>query len=125
MVVFIPSFVYFICSLIIDNDLNILSLILSISCVMLWIILTLIINIINKTAKNRIIFEDGKIQYKGITIYRNDLSIKYFEFHISIVDPSMVVPKLHINGNNLSVTCYISKRDMHKIEKLGFEIRKI
>lgn len=125
MVIFIPSFVYLTCSLIIDNYLNILSLMLSISCVMSWIIFSLIINKINKTAKNKIIFEDGKIQYKGRTIYMNDLSIKYFKFHISMVDPSIVVPKLHINGNNLSVTCYISKKDMRKIEELGFIIKKI
>jgi hypothetical protein len=98
---------------------------LSISCVMSWIIFTLIINTINKTAKNKIIFKDGKIQYKGRTISMNDLSIKYFKFHISIVDPSMVVPKLHISGNNLSVTCYISKKDIHKIEELGFKLEKI
>ena len=51
--------------------------------------------------------------------------MKYFKFYISIIEPSLVIPKIHINGNNLSVTCYLSKNDIKKLEKMNFEIKKI
>ena len=50
--------------------------------------------------------------------------MKYFKFHISVIEPSLVIPKIHINGNNLSVTCYLSKNDIKKLEKMNFEIKK-
>ena len=38
--------------------------------------------------------------------------MKYFKFHISLIAPNLVIPKLHINGNGLSVICYLSKREI-------------
>ena len=63
--------------------------------------------------------------YKKKTIYSNNVSIKYFRFHISIVEPNLVIPKIHINGNNLSVTGYLSKKDINKLKKMNFEIKEI
>lgn len=123
--IYIPSFVYLICSLLLDKNLNITSLILTVSCVVLWILLVVVLNIINRISKNKIVFEKGIILYKGRTIYADNVSIKYFRFHISIVEPSLVIPKLYINGNNLSVTCYLSKRDIKKLQKLNYAIKSI
>ena len=63
--------------------------------------------------------------YKNRTLYSNNVSIKYFKFHISIIEPSLVISKIHINGNNLSVTCYLSKKDIKKLKKMNFEIKEI
>ncbi len=125
IITFIPSLVYFVCSLLIDKSINITSLIIIISCLLLWFFLELTIFILNKKANNSIIFEEGKVIYKKKTIYSNNVSMKYFKFHISVIEPSLVIPKIHINGNNLSVTCYLSKNDIKKLEKMNFEIKKI
>ena len=92
---------------------------------LLWLFLELIIFILNKKANNSIIFEEGKVIYKRKTIYSNNMSMRYFKFYISVIEPSLVIPKIHINGNNLSVTCYLSKNDIKKLEKMNFEIKKI
>ena len=123
--VFIPSFVYLICSLIFDSHLNITTLILSISCTLVWIIFILIIRMVNTFAKKRIVFKEGQIQYMGRTLNMDNVSIKYFKFHVSVVEPSLVIPKLHISGDNLSVTCYLSRVDLNKLKKLNITIKEI
>ena len=125
IITFIPSAIYFVCSLLLDKSINIASLILSVSCLLLCLLLNLIIFILNKKANNSIIFEEGKVIYKKKTIYSNNVSMKYFKFHISIIEPSLVIPKIHINGNNLSVICYLSKKDIKKLKKMNFEIKEI
>ena len=121
----IPSLLYFICSLLINKILNIVSLVVILSCLLLRILLELVIFVLNKKAKNGIVFYEGKILYKSRTFFSNDVSIKYFKLYISIIDPSLEIPKVHINGNNLSVTCYLSKKDIKKVNTLNFKIKKI
>ena len=125
IVTLIPSVIYFVCSLLIDKSTNITSLLLIISCLLLLVFLELMIFILNKKANNSILFEEGKVIYKKKTIYSNNVSMKYFKFHISVIEPSLVIPKIHINGNNLSVTCYLSKKDIKKLKKMNFEIKEI
>ena len=124
IITFIPSVIYFVCSLLIDKSINITSLIIIISCLLSLFFLNLIIFILNKKANNSILFEEGKVIYKKKTIYSNNVSMKYFKFHISVIEPSLVIPKIHINGNNLSVTCYLSKKDIKKLKKMNFEIKE-
>ena len=125
IITFIPSVIYFICSLLIDKSINTESLIIILSCMLLWLFLELIIFILNKKAHNSIIFEEGKVIYKKKTLYSNNVSIKYFKLHISVIEPCLVIPKTHINGNNLSVICYLSKKDIKKLKKMNFEIKEI
>ena len=125
IITFIPSAIYFVCSLLIDKSINRASLILSVSCLLLWFFLNIIIFILNKKANNSILFEEEKMLYKDRTLYSNNVSIKYFKFHISVIKPSLVIPKIHINGNNLSVKCYLSKKDIKKLKKMNFEIKEI
>ena len=125
IITFIPSAIYFVCSLLIDKSINITSLIIIISCLLLWFFLELLIFILNKKVNNSILFEEGKVIYKKKTIYSNNVSVKYFKFHISVIEPSLVIPKIHINGNNLSVKCYLSKKDIKKLKKMNFEIKEI
>ena len=79
MCILVPSLVFFFCSLLINKLVNIPSLILIVSCVVLWIILLVSINILNKKAKNKIVFEKERIWYKGKAFYKSTLSIKHFE----------------------------------------------
>jgi len=125
IIIFTPSAVYFTCSLLIDKDLNMASLILIFSCLILWIFLELVVFILNKKSNNSILFEDGKLVYKNRMIYSNNVSIKYFKFHLSVIEPSLVIPKIYVNGDNLSIMCYLSMKDIKKLKKLNFEIKEI
>ena len=125
MLVFIPSIVVFIFSCVFDKYLDTTSLIVSLSCIFIWIILEVVAYILNTIAKNKITFFEEKIRYKGVTLYKQNLSFKYFKFHVSLIEPSLVIPKLHINGCNISVTCYASKRDIRLLKKFNYEIMDI
>jgi hypothetical protein len=108
-----------------DKIFNLPSLLIFISCCLLWFILIIGIIILNKRSKNYLFVEKDKIIYKGKTIYKDSLTMKYFKFHISLIAPNLVIPKLHINGNGLSVICYLSKKEIKKLENFGYEIRWI
>ncbi len=123
--IIVPSFICLIGLSIIDKQVNLTSLVLIISCIVLWVIVIVVVNVLNKTSKNKIIFEENKIQYKDRTFYTDTISIKYFKFYISVIEPSLVIPKIHINGNNLSVTCYLAKKDIKKLKKMNYEIKDI
>lgn len=125
IIILIPSLTYFICSIFIDKILNIASLIIIISCVILRLFLELVICIVNRKASNSILFEEGKIVYKNRTMYSNNVSIKYFKFYISILEECLVIPKIYINGYNSSIICYLSKKDIKKLKKMDFKIREI
>ena len=123
--IIIVSFIYFICFLSLDKIFNLPSLLIFISCCLLWFILIIGIINLNKRSKNYLFVEKDKIIYKGKTIYKDSLTMKYFKFHISLIAPNLVIPKLHINGNGLSVICYLSKKEIKKLENFGYEIRWI
>ncbi len=123
--IIIVSFIYFICSLGLDKIFNFPSLLIFISCCLLWFLLIIGIIILNKRSKNYLIIEEDKIIYKGKTIYKDSLTMKYFKFHISLIAPNLVIPRLHINGPGLSIICYFSKKEIKKIESFGYEIRWI
>lgn len=122
---FIPSTIFFVCSLLIDNCINITSLILALSCPLLMVLLELLIFILNNKSNNSVIFEKEIIVYKGKTIYSNDASIKYFKFYISIIEPDLVIPKIYITGNNYQILCYLSKKDIKKLRKMNYQIKDI
>ena len=125
LLVFAPSFVYMICSFVLNNNLDHVSLIISIFCIGLWIVVFAVIHMLNKSSKNKIIFESGKIIYKGETVYLDRVSLRYFKFYISITEPILVIPKLIINGTDLYLKCYLSNKDIKRLEKLNYTIKKI
>lgn len=123
--VFIPSSIIYICYLFVDKQMNIASLLITISCFFTWVISKILIRILNKYSKNKIVIYDDKVNYKGKIYYKDILSIKYFKFHISFLEPDLVISKLHFNSNGISFTCYLSRLDVCKIKKLGYFIREV
>lgn len=51
--------------------------------------------------------------YNNITFNIRHISFNKKSINIT----SLVIPKIYINGNNLSVTCYLSKKDIKKLKK--------
>ena len=121
----IPSLVVFLSFILIDKELHKISLLLIVICIFIWVISIVFINILNKYSKNKIVIYENKIEYKGKQIYKDSLSVKYFKFHISFLEPDLVFPKVHINSNGTSLTCYLSKKDVNKMKKLDYNIRII
>lgn len=76
-------------------------------------------------SKNRILFDSNNIYYKGRIINRANLNMRYFKFYMSIVNDTILFPKLIITGNDLYVICYFSRRDIKKLKELGYEIKMI
>jgi hypothetical protein len=111
--------------LLVQKELNILSLSMCIGCVFLLTIIDVLLYFLNNYSKNKIIFTKDKIQYKEKTEYSDYVSFRYFKFHISLIESDLVFPKLCISGNNISVTCYIFKKDLKKLEQMGYNIKKV
>lgn len=123
--VFIPSVIIYICYLFVDKQMNIASLSITISCFFTWVISKILISILNKYSKDKIVIYEDKINYKGKIYYKDILSIKYFKFHISFLEPDLVISKLHFNSNGITFICYLSRLDVCKIKKLGYFIREV
>ena len=123
--VFIPSSIIYICYLFVDKQMNIASLLITISCFFTWVISKILIRILNRYSKNKIVIYEDKVNYKGKIYYKDILSIKYFKFHISFLEPDLVISKLHFNSNGICFTCYLSRLDVCKIKKLGYFIREV
>ncbi len=116
-------------SLLLDKIISKEFLISLICLIIPYCVVNIIVVLLNKFAKNRIIFEQGKICYKNRVFYSDEISIKYFKpaiIDILIFPPlSAYFPILHINANHFYLTFYITKRDMKKIKKLNFEIKEL
>jgi hypothetical protein len=123
--IFVPIIFNIFYVFLIYKELNILSFLLGLACIFLFIILWIILNLLNKYSKNKIVFTQDKIYYKGKSEYKENMSFRYFKFHIYIIETDFVFPKLHINGDNISLTCYLSKKDINKLEHMGYEIIKV
>ena len=123
--VFIPSAIYLICSLSIEQTLNIPSFVCTAICLSLHIALIFFVYILNILSRNKIVFQNSKIRYQGIIEHSENLSMVYFKFHISITDPSLVIPKLLIRGERLYKLVYLSKRDIKRLRKLNFSIKEV
>lgn len=107
------------------KDLDISSFFMVGFYVLLFVILWFILNLLNKYSNNKIVFTKEKIYYRGKSEYKDNLSFRYFKFHIYIIESDFVFPKLHINGDNISLTCYLSKKDIKRLEDMGYEIIKV
>ena len=120
--IFIPFSVYFGCVFFIHREFHTTSIVVLLFCVMLYCLIVLAVRILNKVSSKRILFADGKIQYNKKTFYKQDISMRYFKFEISITQETLIFPKLYINGNGWSVTCYLSRKDIEKLKRMNYEI---
>ena len=123
--ILIPSLVFFSSVWFESKEIHILSLIISVLCVIFWIVCIISVSALNKYSSNKISFQENQIIYNGRTFYKENLIFKYFKFHISVLEPNLVIPSLHIGGSNLSLKCYLSKKDIKKLESMNYQIRKI
>ena len=121
----VVSLFFFVCSWKIDNTISVSSLIVFSSCLAIWVVSFAFLALLDQKSRKIVVFEKNRIKCQGKTRYKHDLHMKYFSFHISLIDPSLVFPKLHISSNDFSVTCYLSKRDVKKLEKLGYAIKRV
>lgn len=122
--VLIPTISYFCCILYTENQLNLACIFIIISFLIFWIIFKIFIKILDAKSENYLLFEKDKIIYKNRTFYANNLSIRYFKFYVSVLETWMEMPKVVINVNGVSIISYLSKKDVRKIEKLGYNIKK-
>ena len=120
--IFIVSLICFLCSLLVDKTVNITSIILVVSSIVFYCIVIVVASILDLKAKKKIIFSEDSIIYNGRTYYKNEISFRHFKFYISIFEPSLVFPKLQINVNGLSITCCLSKKDIKRLVKFGYDV---
>ena len=123
--IFIVSLIYFLCSLLVDKTVNITSIILVVSSIVFYCIVIVVVSILDIKAKKKIIFSEDSIIYNGRTYYKNEISFRHFKFYISIFEPSLVFPKLQINVDGLSITCYLSKKDIKRLVKFGYDVMTV
>ena len=123
--VFIPSSIYTICALSLWGAICIPNLIIAFLCIMLYACFEMLIHLLDKKSKKAILFDRNRIQYQGKIIYLDHLRMRYFNFAISVTEPSLVIPKLYINADEFTVTCYLSKRDIKKLKDMDFAVKEI
>ena len=123
--IFLPFAVYFGCVFFIYGEIHTASMVALLSCAALYCLAVLTVSLLNKVSKKRILFADGKMQYGGKTFRKEDVSMRYFKFEMSIINETLVFPKLYINGNGWSVICYLSRKDIEKLKKMNYEITEM
>lgn len=117
------SIIYFVLAISIDRMFNVTSLIFIGSGFILIIIgysIRLLLRIVSKCC---VLFEDGKIYYKGKCFY--NCTIKYVKFYMHIFEPILVIPKLYVNNGKDNLVMYLTKRDIKKLVKKNYNIEVI
>lgn len=125
--VFIPTVICFMLFILVEHEFNMACLNIISVCIIIWFFLKISILILNKFSKSRITFCKDQLTYKSRIIHKNDISMKYFKFHISLIDPDLVIPKLYIKlyEYNTSIVLYLSKKDVKKLKTLYFDIIEV
>ncbi len=118
-----PFLIYFVCLLISKKTFHVFTFSVVVFCLILWFVMVFIMALVDKKATNRIVFEKDRICYKGNRFYKNDAILRYFKFYVSVFDPLLVIPKLHIHINGLSIVCYLSRNDIRKLKKDNYDIK--
>ena len=124
-ITFIGISVYFIGRLLTSKEIEKGCVGVYVFCIIAYCVITIFISLLNKFAKNKIVFKQGKICYKNRVFYNDEISIKYFKPIISIDTTQLILPVVHINANNFYLTCYLSRRDIKRLKKMNFEIKEI
>jgi hypothetical protein len=84
-----------------------------------------VIQILNRFAKRKILFLKDGMFFEGRTICRSDVKLRYFRFHISLIDQYFAIPKVQIRYCEKNFFCYLSPNDVKKLENMGYSIEKV
>lgn len=125
--VFVPTVICFMLFTLVELEFNIVCLAIIIACIITWLLLKISISLLNKFSKSRVIFLKNQLKYKSSIIHKNDISMKYFKFYISLTEPDLIIPKLYIKfyEYSTSIVLYLSKKDVKKLKTLNFDIIEV
>lgn len=123
IIMVIMSTVCFLFSFFIDKVLNIPTIIFASIGILLVIIGILASLFLRLIAKWCVVFSDGKVYYQNKCLY--SCNIKYKKFYISLIDPSLVIPRLCIFDGSKTISVYLTKKDVKKLVKEKYEIKFI
>ena len=123
IIMVIMSTVCFLFSFFIDKVLNIPTIIFASIGILLVIIGILASLFLRLIAKWCVVFSDGKVYYQNKCLY--NCNIKYKKFYISLIDPSLVIPRLCIFDGSKTISVYLTKKDVKKLVKEKYEIKFI
>ena len=123
IIMVILSTTCFLFSFFIDQVFNIPSIILASIGILLMIIGVLARLFLRLIAKWCVVFSDGKIYYQNKCLY--SCNIKYKKLYISLIDPSLVIPRLCIFDGGKTISVYLTKKDVKKLVKEKYEIKFI
>ena len=123
IIMVILSMICFLFSFFIDQVINIPSIIFASIGILLVIIGILASLFLRLIAKWCVVFSNGKVYYQNKCLY--SCNIKYIKFYISLIDPSLVIPRLDIFDGDKSISVYLIKKDVKKLVKEKYEIKFI
>ena len=121
-ILFIVSSIYFVLTLSIDKSFNFYALVLAGSGIIV-IVIGFLTRILLRKTKYCVIFAEGSIFYRNKRFY--NFSLKYVKFYISIIEPSLVIPKLYVNDGEKSLVVYLTKKDVKELIAENYEIKVI
>ena len=122
-IISILSIMCFLFSFFIDKVINIPSIIfamIGILFVFIGFLVSLFLRLITKWCVE---FSNGKVYYQNKCLY--NCNIKYKKLYISLIDPSLVIPRLCIFDGSKTISVYLTKRDVKKLLKEKYEIKFI
>ena len=123
IIMVILSTMCFLFSFVIDQIINIQSIIFASIGILLVIIGILASLFLRLIAKWCIVFSDGKVYYQNKCLY--SCNIKYKKLYISLIDPALVIPRLCIFDGVNTISVYLTKKDVKKLVKEKYEIKFI
>lgn len=121
----VPALLYFVLSLCLDGEFHGISFAIWITSMAFLIIMSIIVQILNKFAKRKVLFLKDKMCFGKRSMCRGDIKLRYFQFHISLIEPHLVIPKVQVCCYEKNFICYLSKNDVKKLEKMGYIIDKV
>ena len=119
---FFVSSIYFVLTLSIDKLFDFYALVLAGSGIIV-IVIGFLTRILLRKTKYCVRFAEGSIFYRNKRFY--NFSLKYVKFYISIIEPSLVIPKLYVNDGEKSLVVYLTKKDVKELIAENYEIKII
>ena len=118
-ILFTVSSIYFVLTLSIDKSFNFYAVVIAGSGIIV-IVIGFLTRILLRKTKYCVRFAEGTIFYRNKRFY--NFSLKYVKFYISIIEPSLVIPKIYVNDGAKSLVVYLTKKDVKKLIAEKYEI---